>query len=655
MKKLLLLLITLYLTFSTSFAQCPPAMGWSTLDVNNVRARMNVSGSNWWDEIGNAAYEVPAESGVNALFAGAFWIGGQDPVGQAHVAAVRFRQVGDDFWPGPLDQNGAIDSTTCVENDRIYKLNRWQVAEFRQHFASVGYVIPTDILEWPATGNPYAVTDAKAPFVDVNFDGIYDPFDGDYPAFAFDVPTNRDYHLMGDQCLWWVINDKGNVHTETEAESLGVEIQCMAYAFATCDPLNDQTFYRYTVTNKSTIDYYDTYIGLWVDVDLGFAQDDYVQCEVTRNLGFAYNGFAVDGTGGPHEYGAHPPAAGIGILEGPFANPNDGVDNDRDGMMDEIGERLMMSRFIYHNNSSGIQGDPATGEDYYNYMRGIWRDGAQMCFGQNGHPNGGCDVGVPALFMFPGDSDPMGYGTGGVPQPLWTEQTAGNPPLDRRFLMSSGPFAFQSGRTEHIHYGAFWARDTNDINDPFSSADALFLAKDYCQAKFDASFNQLDCCPPVAIIGLSQPSVNQFFFSSPEEGLSYFWDFGNGLTSDQRFPPSQFYVDNEVHTVTLIVSNACGSDTAYIQAGTVFFGVEEQLQEGIELYPNPNNGSFSIQISDKSIKFKTLQIYNAIGALVLVHNEHLEERTIQLNAPAGLYVAEMMTNKGPLLKRFVVY
>lgn len=525
---------------------------------------MNLGNPNWWNLIGDARYEIPAGSGVNCFYAGSMWFAGLDQYGTLRGSMVRFGQDGYDFWPGPIDENGSITPNECVDNDRIYKLNRWEVAEFRQRLGTVGYVIPTDILEWPAAGNPNSMAHADAPFKDVNNDGIYNAFDGDYPAFAFDEPVNRNYHLLGDQCLWWVENDLGNTHTETNCSPMHMEMQYMAYAFSTCDELNNQTFYRCKVMNKGEFDFHSMYIGLWADPDIGFAQDDYVQCEVMRHLGFAYNGYAIDGTGGPGQYGTHPPAAGIGILEGPLADANDGVDNDRDGQVDEPGEHLMMSHFMYHNNSG--QGDPVTQDprtcpDHYWFLRGIWKDGTPMCYGGTGNPAGGCDQSVLADFMFPGDSDPMGYGTGGVPQPAWTEQTSGNVPYDRRFLMSSGPFSFNAGETEYIHYGALWARDTVQV-DPYSSAEKLYLVKDLCQEKFDQNFEQQGCCPPQAQIEYQSHSTFKFFFASVHEGTSYHWDFGDGTTWSGRFPLQHTYQDFGTYEVCLTVENDCGSSTA---------------------------------------------------------------------------------------------
>ena len=58
------------------------------------------------------------------MFAGAL-IGGVDAGGQLKVAAMTYRQGGNDFWPGPLDVNTAtISPEECEEWDKHFKINR---------------------------------------------------------------------------------------------------------------------------------------------------------------------------------------------------------------------------------------------------------------------------------------------------------------------------------------------------------------------------------------------------------------------------------------------------------------------------------------------------------------------------------------------------
>ena len=105
------------------------------------------------------------------------------------------------------------------------------------------------------------------------------------------------------------------------------------------------------------------------------------------------------------------------------------IDNDRDGVVDEPGEQINMSKFVYYNNDFSDFGNPENATHYYGYLKGIWKNGQPMTYGGNGGDinNPECD------FMFPGNTD-SNFNTN------WDETTAGNTPSDIRFLQSAGPF-----------------------------------------------------------------------------------------------------------------------------------------------------------------------------------------------------------------------
>ena len=517
--------------FNPKAAGCAPANGKTFLEFNNVRS-LTHTGGNLWQVAGQntAVYEVPKGSGIQALFASSLWLGGVDVNQQLKLAAVRYRD-GNDYWAGPLTDDGTAEiiPEECVKYDRHFEITRDAVETFNAWYnagvldAQNGtntqaenfpdYEIPDLIKEWPAHGDPSLGQDFYlAPFYDRNDDGIYNPQDGDYPWYdiekSIDCKTERTVTLYGDKTLWWVMNDKGNIHTETGADPLGMEIRAQAFAFATNDEVNNMTFYNYELINRSTQTLYNTYFGVFVDVAMGDPFDDYVGCDVSRGLGYAYNGDAYDGnTQGFKGYGSNPPAIGVDFFEGPYQD-NDGIDNQygigpgeavegnglgySDGIIDN--ERFGMRRFIYYNNL-GIgnvnQTDPINATDYYNYLRGIWKDGTKFVYGGTGHiSSAGADPSLPCDFMFPGDSDPQGWGTGGLNLPPWTEVTAGNLPYDRRFAQSAGPFVLEPGAVNNITVGVVYARATS--GSPFESVVELRNADDKAQALFDNCFRVMD-------------------------------------------------------------------------------------------------------------------------------------------------------------------
>jgi len=516
-------------------ANCSPSTSSTELDINNTRAVIQTGGDMWWD-FTRAQYEIPKNSDHTALFAGSLWLGGRDISGQLKVAAQMFRASGVDFWTGPLSLIDAeIDPATCIEYDRHFPTTRSEVSEFVGWFEAgindaangtatqadqyPGYSIPTSILDYPAKGRafaPYNEAENLAPFVDRDGDGDYNPSQGDYPAYDLNNSSDckeRIVNLFGDQNLWWVFNDKGNVHTETGASSIGMEIRAQAFAFATNDEINNMTFYNYELVNRSTFTLTDTYFGQWVDADLGCSDDDLVGCDVQRGLGYCYNGDNNDeDCRGVTGYGSLPPAIGVDFFQGPFQD-NDGVDNPLtekyaeainnngipykgigigygDGIIDN--ERFGMRKFLYHNRSSGPQAtqDPQTGVEFYNYLRSVWRDGSKMLYGGTGHQGDSkADPNTEADYMFPNNTDPIGWGTGGRVQEPWTETTAGNAPGDRRFMQSAGPFTLEPGAVNNITVGVVWARATNGNN--LSSIGVLKKADDKTQALFDNCFRIL--------------------------------------------------------------------------------------------------------------------------------------------------------------------
>jgi len=472
-------------------AGCSPSNSQTDLDVNNVRTTIMGGGDMWWN-LSDPQYEIPKGGNKHSLFAGALWIGGVDAGGQLKVAAMTYRQGGNDFWSGPLNvDNATISADECAKWDKHFKIDRSEVEEYVARFVQAGGndptyttdMIPESILNWPGSGNKEAngYSQYLAPFYDVNGNGIYEPYSGDYPDY--NVTGNNDAAaLFGDQTLWWVFNDKGNIHAETEADPLGLEIHAQAFGFTSDNEVNDMTFYNYTIINRSTLPLNDTYFGQWVDADLGYYLDDYVGCDVNLGLGFCYNGDAEDE--GANGYGFNPPAIGVDFFQGPLADPLDGIDNDRDGTIDEAGEQIIMSKFVYYNNDGTVQGNPNDGTDIYNYLRGIWKDNVPMTFGGNGHGSGTGSTTDECNFMFPGTSDDQFVGQ------EWTEQTAGNIPADRRFLQSAGPFTLQPGAVNSITTGVVWARAKS--GGQTASIQLLKIYDREAQALFDNNFNILN-------------------------------------------------------------------------------------------------------------------------------------------------------------------
>jgi len=399
------------------------------LDANKVRARIDNDGGMFHDETLSGKYEVPSGSGKNVIKQSGLWIGGLDSNTNVRAAVARLYEYGGDFWPGPLDTTDAsADSLTLLQYDKVWKVHRDTISSFIYNYANGNvsngsYPVPSEISDWPAhgTGNH---SRSMAPFVDVHNDGVYDPLDGDYPA------------VKGSEMLWWVFNDNYDHHLLSDSPlNLGIEVHASAYAFNCSNisiddtAINYTTFYHYEIFNRSDTDYTSAYSGIFTETDLGYAIDDYVGCDTSNDFAFSYNGSNNDY--GILGYGNNPPMISQLILRGPDVGLNDGLDNNHNGVTDESGEFSMMNSFMYFNdNNDPINGNPSGVQDFYGYLKSVWRNGTHLTYGGNGHGGGAGFTNDSSNYMFSG----VPYGNG------WTESTAGNLPDDMRMLASSGPY-----------------------------------------------------------------------------------------------------------------------------------------------------------------------------------------------------------------------
>ncbi|NND78020.1 MAG: hypothetical protein HKN39_07535 [Flavobacteriales bacterium] len=559
-------------------ADCVPPTGYRQFELNNVRFGIETAGLLWENRPGGSVpdYEVPKGSDTHSIFAGGLWMGGTSPDQQLKLAAITYRQSGTDFWPGPLTLNSAtVEPEVCEQFDTHYYIRRQDSELHRLWFNRVqqvadgtlpesvlseepfeqGYSVPQYFYDYPAINLDPLSDYNLAPYFDYNGDNFYNPDDGDYPGYDLDGDIDCNAKcakdaipLFGDETLWWVFNDKGSIHTEFGGAPIGMEVKAQAFAFTSNDEINNMTFCNYTLINRGTQTLIDTYFGQWVDPDLGCFDDDYVGCDVQRGLGYCYNGDAEDeNCSGANGYGIQPPAVGVDFFEGPFQDPDFKDNPDTTdiataiaeggipypglgiGYGDGVGdpafcvdpeccdnERFGMRKFVYYNNDNNpVNGNPDIAVEVYNYLRGFWRNGQRMTWGEDGTNANN----TPTDYMFPGDTDPLGWATGGVELSTdWTEAGVDNVPADRRFLQSAGPFILEPGEFNNITVGVVWARALS--GGPLESVKELQRADDKAQSLFDNCFRILNgpTAPEVTIQELDQQLVLYINTNNPITG-----------------------------------------------------------------------------------------------------------------------------------------
>lgn len=470
MKKTLLVLLVVVFTISQSksnnvtVANCAPPTASTTLEVNNVRAKLLNGGDLWWGP-GGQGYEIPKGSNKQYITAGAIWMSGFDGGGNLHTAGQTYRQRGMDFWPGPIDSaSGSTDSVTCKTWDRFFSVKRESVLS-----AKYGFGADSNVLNWPSI----------APFVDANGNGMYDPSTGDYPIFEPGVPAN-----VPSEMVWWVMNDVGNSHTAyVGGLPMGVEIQATAFAYSTAlsEAINNSTMYRYRIINKSNTSLYNVTVGQFLDADIGGSDDDYVGCNLTipGGLFYCYNADSSDPS-----LGNKPPALGISYLR---------------TFKDENGNSIPPSSFMFFTNQgvTGINSDPSNSVELNRYLHSYWADGAFLSYGT---PNGRGGAQQTA-YAFPGNLNDVNS---------WKETDV---PGDRRLLPAIGPFTLQPGGFAEEIFAVVWAQ--SDTNGNIGSVNKLIASAQEIQAASDNHFSAFN----TGINSSKDLTVN--FFPNPVKDKCY--------------------------------------------------------------------------------------------------------------------------------------
>ena len=230
----------------------------------------------------------------------------------------------------------------------------WHAIVISDGLRSGGAEISLDGTEFwglgPLSGNeqgvPYARKDSKVIPTNNDIDRDGDGKPDSWPDGWYN-PDLRKYVWPGalrqgasnaDQEAFFVVDDRFNREFEyypfpsdSTRQGLGLEIEFRYYQWS--NPLaEDIIFLVYRIRNKSPKDLKNVYFGMWGDPHIGGPsnyRDDLALFDTKRNMVYAW-----DEDGLSDVAGRRPGYFGYKFLESP-GNPEDGIDNDGDGLIDE--------------------------------------------------------------------------------------------------------------------------------------------------------------------------------------------------------------------------------------------------------------------------------------------------------------------------------
>ncbi len=173
----------------------------------------------------------------------------------------------------------------------------------------------------------------------------------------------------------------------------------------------------------------------------------------------------------------------------------------------------------------------------------------------------------------------------------------------------------------------------------------------------------------IVIVSLLTPATAMFthtvsmataYFTNQSTGAwSYSWNFDDGSPLDNSQTPAHTYTVNGVYTVTLTVTGPCGTET-YTQTVTIVdVGIgEETLENSISIYPNPNDGHFTVTFLLNESKDVTVEMTDISGRVISAtqyNNVNVVNQEMNSGDLAdGVYFVRVITSEESVTKKVVI-
>ncbi len=159
------------------------------------------------------------------------------------------------------------------------------------------------------------------------------------------------------------------------------------------------------------------------------------------------------------------------------------------------------------------------------------------------------------------------------------------------------------------------------------------------------------------IVSTESPQQNEIIIFSPAtvDGVTWFWEFGDGGTSDET-SPSYAYVQEGEFTVTLSVTAENGCEQVESKTFGIVTDIEDSSLNLLTVYPNPvqSNTLFVTILGAKASG--EIALFNAQGHRVFCGIRTDVDRMVVdiANLPSGLYMLKITTEQNSVTRKIVI-
>lgn len=142
--------------------------------------------------------------------------------------------------------------------------------------------------------------------------------------------------------------------------------------------------------------------------------------------------------------------------------------------------------------------------------------------------------------------------------------------------------------------------------------------------------------------------------------VTWFWDFGDGNTSSDPSPSHSYASPGGTFTVCLTVTDADGCTSTLCNDVTVAdipTTIAEAVERGMEVYPNPSNGEFVVEISGVEADVQ-INVMDVTGRRVYTEGAVLNgnfRKTLSLDVANGSYLLQVATLEGLVTRKIQIH
>ncbi|MFZ4399130.1 MAG: T9SS type A sorting domain-containing protein [Bacteroidales bacterium] len=163
---------------------------------------------------------------------------------------------------------------------------------------------------------------------------------------------------------------------------------------------------------------------------------------------------------------------------------------------------------------------------------------------------------------------------------------------------------------------------------------------------------------PTAVFNYNINNLEVVFANNSSDADSYFWDFGDGNTTNS-INPVHLYDAPGIYTVSLTaISLTCGTSVFFDTLNLNNTSIKDiNYVISFNIFPNPSHGEFTLEINNPASDDLKLEIFNSIGQSVYTkktRGRRIDEKINLSNLSSGVYSVKLISHEITKINRLVL-